>query len=73
MVLRAEGRHQALQIARERQQTEAFKQVYRKRSGIEGTLSQTIRSYGLRRSRYVGKAKTHLQISPFLLRRISSV
>ena len=61
LVLRAEGRHQALQIARERQQTEAFKQVYRKRSGIEGTLSQTIRSYGLRRSRYVGKAKTHLQ------------
>ena len=61
LVLRAEGRHQALQVARERQQTEAFKQVYRKRSGIEGTLSQTIRSYGLRRSRYIGKAKTHLQ------------
>lgn len=61
LVLRAEGRHQALQAARERQQTEAFKQIYRKRSGIEGTLSQAIRSSGLRHSRYVGKAKTHLQ------------
>jgi transposase len=73
LVLRAEGCHQALQIVRERQQTEAFKQVYRKRSGIEGTLSLIIRSYGFRRSRYVGKAKTHLQILPFLLRRVSSV
>jgi transposase len=61
LVLRAEGRHQALQVARERQQTEAFQQIYRKRSGIEGTLSQTIRSSGLRRSRYTGRAKTHLQ------------
>jgi transposase len=61
LVLRAEGRHQALQKARERQQTEAFKQTYRKRNGIEGTLSQAVRSSGLRRSRYIGQAKTHLQ------------
>ena len=61
LVLRAEGRHAALQLARERQQTDDFKQLYRKRSGIEGTLSQTIRGSGLRRSRYVGQAKTHLQ------------
>jgi len=61
LVLRAEGRHQILQAARERQQTETFKQIYRKRSGIEGTLSQAVRSSGLRRSRYAGRAKTHLQ------------
>jgi len=61
LVLRAEGRHQALQAARERQQTDDFKKLYRKRNGIEGTLSQGIRSCGLRRSRYVGQAKTHLQ------------
>jgi transposase len=61
LVLRAEGRHQILQAARERQQTDGFKRLYRKRSGIEGTLSQGIRSNGLRRSRYVGQAKTHLQ------------
>lgn len=61
LILRAEGRHQILQVARERQKTEDFKSVYRKRSGIEGTLSQAIRGSGLRRSRYVGRAKTHLQ------------
>ena len=61
LVLRAEGRHQILQLARERQQTEIFKQIYRKRSGIEGTLSQAVRNGGLRRSRYAGRAKTHLQ------------
>jgi transposase len=61
LVLRAEGRHQALQVARERQQTNEFKSLYSKRSGIEGTLSQGIRGSGLRRSRYVGQAKTHLQ------------
>ena len=61
LVLRAEGRHQALQSARKRQQTKDFKTIYKKRSGIEGTLSQAIRSSDLRRSRYVGRAKTHLQ------------
>jgi transposase len=38
-----------------------FKSLYRKRSGIEGTLSQAIRSSDLRRARYMGQAKTHLQ------------
>lgn len=61
LVLRAEGRHQALQSARERQQTDDFKKLYSKRSGVEGTLSEGIRGRGLRRSRYVGQAKTHLQ------------
>jgi transposase len=61
LVLRAEGRHQALQVARERQQTRDFKNIYKKRSGIEGTLSQAIRGSGLRYSRYIGQAKTHLQ------------
>lgn len=61
LVLRAEGRHQVLQSARKRQQTKDFKTIYKKRSGIEGTLSQAIRSSDLRRSRYVGRAKTHLQ------------
>lgn len=31
------------------------------RAGIEGTLSEGIRAHGLRRARYVGLAKTHLQ------------
>jgi transposase len=54
-------RHEALQTARARQQTEAFKTLYRRRSGIEGTFSQTTRNAGLRRARYLGMPKTHLQ------------
>ena len=37
------------------------RKLYAKRAGIEGTLSQGVRAFGLRRSRYVGLAKTHLQ------------
>ncbi|MGO8946062.1 MAG: transposase [Ktedonobacterales bacterium] len=32
-----------------------------KRAGIEGTLSQGVRRSKLRRSRYIGLARTHLQ------------
>ena len=34
---------------------------YARRAGIEGTISQGVRAFGLRRSRYRGLAKTHLQ------------
>jgi hypothetical protein len=34
---------------------------YASRAGIEGTLSQGIRAYGLRHARFIGEAKTHLQ------------
>jgi transposase len=54
-------RHEMLLAARKRQQTEAFKALYRLRSGIEGTFSQTTRNTGLRRARYLGMSKTHLQ------------
>lgn len=53
--------HQVLQAAREYQQTPEFQQRYATRAGIEGSLSQGIRAFGLRRSRYIGLAKTHLQ------------
>ncbi len=33
---------------------------YARRAGVEGTISQGVRRCGLRRSRYVGLAKTHL-------------
>ena len=52
---------QALQVAREREQTEPFIQQYAQRAGVEGTLSQGVRAFGLRRARYLGLAKTHLQ------------
>jgi transposase len=37
------------------------KQQYKRRAGVEGTLSQAVRSYGLRYARYWGTAKTHVQ------------
>ena len=61
-MLRAEGRHQILEAARKRQQTQEFRDLYKKRSGIEGTLSQAIRASGLRQTRYAGMQKTLLQI-----------
>jgi len=53
--------HVALQLARAYQKTETFRQRYRKRAGVEGTISQGTRGFGLRRSRYMGLAKTRLQ------------
>ncbi len=59
--MRLREEHEALQAARERQTTEAFKERYKMRAGIEGTLSRGVRRCGIRRSRYVGEAKTWLQ------------
>ncbi len=53
--------HQALQRARVRQKAPDFKSKYAKRAGIEGTISQGVRGFDLRRSRYIGLAKTRLQ------------
>ena len=51
----------ALQAARQRENTAEFRDQYGKRAGIEGTISQGVRAFDLRRSRYVGQAKTRLQ------------
>lgn len=59
--VRVKEHHQALQAARERQKDAAFWEKYRARSGIEGTISQGVRAFGMRRSRYRGIEKTHLQ------------
>jgi len=59
--LKPRAEFEALQAGRARQQSEAFKQKYKKRAGIEGTISQGVRAFDLRRSRYIGLAKTHLQ------------
>lgn len=55
-----EDRDKLLQQLRQRQKTAAFKALYRQRAGIEGTISQLVRSAHLRVSRYVGLGKTHL-------------
>lgn len=62
LVLHPQAQHEALQQRRKAQQTAAFWHTYAKRSGIEGTISQAVRRCDLRRSRYVGCAKTHLQL-----------
>lgn len=51
----------ALQTRRQSQQTPEFLQIYHQRAGVESTLSQGVRRTCLRRSRYIGLAKTHLQ------------
>ena len=53
--------HESLQSARHEQQSEQFQERYRPRAGIEGTISQATRSFELRRTRFLGFAKTRLQ------------
>ena len=59
--LRPDAEHAALQELRRRQATPAWRRLYDQRAGIEGCLSQALRRTGLRRARYLGLAKTHLQ------------
>jgi transposase len=59
--LREPAQFAALQAARERQRSAAFGKRYATRAGIEGTLSQGVRRFGLRVSRYTTQAKTHFQ------------
>ena len=61
LTVRTQVYHEALQAARRHQTTAEFKEHYADRAGIEGTLSQAVRAFDLRRSRYIGLAKTHLQ------------
>lgn len=61
LTLRPREQHEALQTARLRQRTSAFVQQYALREGIEATISQGVRAFGMRRSRYIGEEKTHLQ------------
>lgn len=59
--LHPRAEHEALKAARERLATKGGRHLYARRAGIEGTLSRGVRAFGLRRSRYRGLAKTHLQ------------
>ena len=57
----SQASYEALQKARQLQETEAWQEQYNERAGIEGTISQAVRGFGLRECRYIGFAKTHLQ------------
>lgn len=61
LTLRPREAHEALRQARAEQDTDTWKDRYKTRAGVEGTISQAIGRCGLRRSRYHGLAKTSLQ------------
>lgn len=56
-----QDQYEALTAARAWYASEEGIERYKRRAGVEGTLSQGVRAFGLRRSRYWGLAKTHLQ------------
>ncbi len=60
ITVRPQAQHEALQSARQREVAPEFAAVYAARAGIEGTLSRGVRACRLRRTRYIGQARTHL-------------
>jgi len=48
-----------LQVARDRQQTDTFKELYKRRAGIEGTISQAAFAWGMQRTWYLEINKTY--------------
>jgi transposase len=61
LTLQPKEQQLALQAARHRQTTPAFKESYSLRAGIEGTIAQAAGKLDMRRSRYRGLTKTHFQ------------
>jgi transposase len=56
-----QAQYEAAQAARAWVGSEEGRQQYQQRAGVEGTLSQGVRGFGLRHARYRGLTKTHLQ------------
>jgi len=59
--LRLHSHYQLLKERREESKTASFKEAMKRRPPIEGTISEMVRAHGLRRSRYRGILKTHMQ------------
>jgi len=59
--IRPQDHFLALRARRAREQTPAYAAEYARRAGIEATISQGVRVLRLRRSRYFGRARTHLR------------
>jgi transposase len=59
--LQPRAEYEALKAARGRLATKEGRRLHARRAGVEGTISQGVRAFGLRRSRYRGLARTHLQ------------
>ena len=60
VTIRTQEHYAALQARRAEENTPAYAAEYRRRAGIEGTISQGVRRCGMRRARSVGRAETHL-------------
>jgi transposase len=56
-----QDQYEALTAARAWYASEEGIERYQQRAGVEGTLSQGVRAFGLRRTRYRGLPKTHVQ------------
>jgi transposase len=56
-----QDQYEALTAARAWYASEEGSARYQQRAGVEGTLSQGVRAFGLRRTRYRGLPKTHVQ------------
>ena len=56
-----EQTYRSLHEARAREQTSEFRTVYAKRTGVEGTIAQAVRTCEIRRTRYIGSKKLRLQ------------
>ncbi len=61
LVFPRQAQYEALLEARQQMTTPEWLEEYHRRAGIEGTISQAARTLPLRRCRYQGLAKTHLQ------------
>jgi transposase len=61
LALHPRAEHEALASARARETSEVGRKLYAQRQGIEGTISQGVQSFGLRRARYRRLTKTTLQ------------
>ena len=60
-ILTLHRHYQLLKQRREESKTVAFRKSMKRRPPVEGTISEMVRAHGLRRSRYRGLAKNHLQ------------
>ena len=60
LTLAREPVQQALEQRRREQVTPAFQKQYALRAGVEATISQGVRTKGLRQARYRGQDKVHL-------------
>lgn len=61
LFLKPRAQYEALQAMREWITSEEGRELYKARAGVEGTISQAVRTGGLRQARYRGLKKTHLQ------------